>query len=191
MIKKYLNLSIFKSFNSSRGFTILESIVAIFILSMSVSGVFSSVQQSLYQAAIAKDEVKAFYLAQEAIEIIRNKRDNNQLIKISTGAGGWLDGITSSCPFGRTCTVDAAVGFPIVNCGVNWGSCTQNLKQDTTNTLRYGYNSSWFGTAFKREIQIELVRNDEYGNPVEIAITVEVSWNGGKFKVKTHLFNWI
>lgn len=165
------------------GFTILESIVAIFILSLSVSGVFSSVQQSLFQAAIAKDEVKAFYLAQEAIEVIRNKRDINQLTKINSGTGDWLDGITSACPFGRTCTVDAT-DFAIVNCGAAWGSCTQNLKQDLS-TFRYGYNSSWSGTAFKREIQIESI------NTNEISITVEVSWNGGKFKVKTHLFNWI
>ena len=181
--------------NYKQGFTILETIVAISIISLSISGVFSAVQQSLSQATISKDEVKAFYLAQEAIEVIRNKRDVNQLNKINTGAGSWLDGITSACPFAteaakNTCTVDAT-NFEIVNCGINnWGSCIQNLKQDSS-TFRYGYNSSWSGTAFKREIQIELVRNDEYGNPVEIAITVEVSWNGGKFKVKTHLFNWI
>lgn len=179
MINKILN-----SMKKQGGFTILESIIAIMVLSLSISGVFSAVQQSLSQATLAKDEVKAFYLAQEAIEIIRNKRDNNQLAEINGGANNWLDGITSACPFDRVCTFDATDFSAVVNCGTDWGSCTQNLKQDPTSHL-YGYNSSWIATGFKREVQIESVNADE------IIVTVKISWSGKEFKVKTHLFNWM
>ena len=117
-------------YKNQRGFTILESIIAILVLSLSVSGVFSAVQQSLSQAIIAKDEVKAFYLAQEAVEIIRNKRDNNQLTKINGGTGvTWLDGITNICAFGSVCRVEAINFDNIVYCGSEWGNCPF-LKQD-------------------------------------------------------------
>lgn len=180
-------------YKKQKGFTILESIVAIAILSLSISGAFSAVQQSLSQAVIAKDEVKAFYLAQEAIEIIRNKRESSQLARINSGSGSWLDGITQGgdgihiCPFGNTCSVDAT-NFQIFNCGIGgWGTCPQNLKQDPT-TYLYNY-ATGSDTNFKREIQIESITANE------IAIAVRVSWTKGltpfEFKAKTLLFNWI
>lgn len=177
--------------SAKRGFTVLESIVAIMILSLSISGAFSAVQQSLSQAMIAKDEIKAFYLAQEAVETIRNKRDANQLIKINTGPVSWLNGITSACPFStavikNTCTVDTT-DFNIVNCGGDWGSCP-NLRQNPL-IFVYGYEESWPASNFKREIQIESI------NANEIIVTVRVTWTKGvidkEFKIKTHLLNWI
>jgi type II secretory pathway pseudopilin PulG len=184
-------------FKKNGGFTVLESIVAIFILSLSVSGAFSAVQQSFSQAIIAKDEVQAFYLAQEAVEIIRNKRDSNQLNRVvDNTTGNWLYGISESasdsCYFGKTCRVDA-VSFNFVDCGGSWGSCS-NINQNPA-TFLYSYNNSYPATNFKREIQIERVQNDTLGNPIEIAVTVRVSWTKGlisrEFKVKTYLFNWI
>lgn len=181
------------SLRSKRGFTILESIVAIIILSLSISGVFSAVQQSLSQSIIAKDEVKAFYLAQEAIEIIRNKRDNNQLYKIEYPTSNtWLYGIAENsgddCYFGKVCQVDASAQIPpsLAYCGNDWGDCPY-LKQNQ-DTFLYGY-ASGYDTNFKREVKIELVDTHE------VAIIVRISWKKGlierEFKVKTLLFNWI
>ncbi len=174
-------------FKNQKGFTVLESIIAILVLSLSVSGVFSAVQQSLSQAIIAKDEVKAFYLTQEAMEIIRNKRDANQLARINGGANSWLFGITdaSNCPFGKVCRTDA-VSNSLVLCGDPWDSCPV-LNQDPA-TFLYSYGV-YPATNFKREIQIESI------NANEIAITVRVSWTKGivnrEFKAKMYLFNWI
>jgi prepilin-type N-terminal cleavage/methylation domain-containing protein len=182
-----------KIFKKQRGFTVLETIVAISVLSLSISGVFSAVQQSLSQSIISKDEVKVFYLAQEAVDIIRNKRDSNQLSKTKGLPVSWLDGITQGgdgvhiCPFGHTCTVNA-VDLQIVDCGTGgWGTCPV-LNQDPT-TFLYSYNTSYPATNFRREIQIESI------DAKEIAITVQISWSKGslplRFKVKTLLLNWI
>jgi prepilin-type N-terminal cleavage/methylation domain-containing protein len=179
-------------FNSSRGFTVLESMVAIMVISLAIAGVFSAVQQSLSQSIVSKDEVKAFYLAQEAIEIIRNKRDENQLYKISNPATSntWLYGISEAgadpCYFGKVCEVDA-VDMSLSYCGPSWNSCPV-LRQNST-TFLYGYDGSWPASNFKREIQIESV------NANEIAVTVRISWTKGilskEFKAKTYLFKWI
>ena len=174
-----------KKLKNKKGFTILESIVAIFVLSLSISGVFTAVQQSLSQSIIAKDEVRAFYLAQEAIEIIRNKRDANQLADINNGPTDWLEGVVSAsdCPFNGVCKVDATAIDKIQVCS---GSC-ENLKQDSN--FRYGYLSG-NTTNINREIRIESVGVNE------ITVTAIITWTKGAlppftFKVKTHLFNWI
>ncbi len=174
------------------GFTILEAIVAIAILSLSISGSFSAVQKSLSESIIAKDEIKAFYLAQEAVEIIRNKRDVNQLNKINNGSGNWLAGISENvvdpCYFGKICQVDVIPIPPsLTYCGSSsWGSCPV-LNQDPATSL-YSYGA-YPATDFKREVKIESI------NAYEIAVIVRVSWTKGlisrEFKVKTFLFNWI
>lgn len=191
MIKKFFNLkkACPAKLERSRGFTVLESLVAIMVLSLSIAGVFSAVQQSLSQSIIAKDEVKAFYLAQEAIEIIRNKRDANQLaIMNGSPSATWLDGITSVCIFGKVCQADA-VADSLAYCGEDWDTTCPVLKQNPS-TFLYSYGSG-NDTNFKREIMLEQIP----GTPDEISVTVRISWEKGliplEFKVKTHLFNWM
>lgn len=174
------------------GFTVLESIVAIFVLTLAISGAFSAVRQSLHQSTLSKEEVRAFYLAQEAVEIVRNRRDNNQLEKINGSTNSWLYGISSNvddpCYFGKVCRVDASVSSPFAYCGSNeWGSC-ENIRQNSTD-FRYGHNPSWTSTNFKREIKLEQINSNE------IAVIVRMTWSKGltskDFTVRTLLFNWI
>jgi len=182
-----------KKIKNQKGFTVLESIVAIMILSLAISGVFAAVQRGLSQSIIAKDEVKAFYLAQEAVEIIRNKRDNNQLSKINLGTGHWLAGISENsgdaCYFGKICRADI-YDFSLTRCSeVNndWDSCP-NLEQSSDSYV-FSYGRNWPETNFKREIQLESISANE------IAVIVRISWKKGlvtkEFKVKTILFDWI
>lgn len=188
MIIKYLKISIIKKAN---GFTVLESIVAIFVLSVAISGAFTAVQTSLSQSSNSKDEVKAFYLAQEAIEIIRNKRDANQLSRVNGVSTSWLSGISENsadpCYFGNVCRVESSLPTTFVRCGGSWNTCP-NLRQDSTSYL-IGYNAAWGLTNFKREIVIGSPSADE------IAVVVRVTWTRGlrtyEFKAKTHMFNWV
>ncbi len=174
------------------GFTILESIVAIFVLSISIAGAFSAVRQSLSQTTLAKEEVRAFYLAQEAVEIIRNQRDANRLATISNQSiTPWLTGISNTpsdpCYFGKICRIDITKtgGSYFHACGAGWDSCI-DMSQNS-NTYVYAYSGT--PVKIKREVQIEQVSADE------IMITVRMSWKKGiipyEFKAKTHLYNWI
>ncbi|PIR40098.1 MAG: hypothetical protein COV33_01685 [Candidatus Zambryskibacteria bacterium CG10_big_fil_rev_8_21_14_0_10_34_34] len=193
--KKIFNFkfSILNFAKKQQGFTVLESIVAILILSLSISGAFSAVQQGFSQSIIAKDEIKASFLAQEAVEVIKNIRDSNQLYKIQNPSTSrtWLYKIAESgdpCGFGNTCRVDITTptsGTYLYTCSGGWGSCN-NLSQNQTN---YIYAYSGVSSNFKREVQIESISADE------ISVTVRVYWTKGlvtrDFKVKTVLFNWI
>jgi len=196
MIKKIFHFK-FSIFNSVKqaGFTVLESIIAIFVLSLSISGAFSAVRQSLNQSILSKEEVKAFYLAQEAVEIIRNKRDNNHLEKIvNSSSNSWLYGIAENgdpivniCDFGDVCRVDSIPIPPsLTSCGDEWGDCATLNQNPTTFLYSYGLYPP---SKFKREITFESINADE------VAVIVRITWTKGmttkEFKIKTHLFNRI
>ena len=64
-----LKLSV--SLRSKQGFTLVESLVAISILSLSILATFTAVQGGLKSSNYVKDEIVAYYLTQEAIEYIK------------------------------------------------------------------------------------------------------------------------
>ena len=82
-------------FTKKGGFTLLEVIVAIFLLTVGVGGSLVLINQTLSATQILPQKLIASYLAQEGIEIAKNVRDSN-LLKIHQGLGGvnWDSGLT-------------------------------------------------------------------------------------------------
>lgn len=168
-----------------KGFTLVESLIAITVLVLVTSGVSSAVQTGLSSYTFSKEQVAAFYLAQEGVEQIRNQRDTNRL------AGDvWLDGIsynsTDPCYFGNYCYVDA-VENTVDRCpGSDAESCPR-LRQDTISGL-FGHDSSWPETNFRRAVSISNISADE------VAILVTVEWSKGlvtrEFRVRENILNW-
>jgi prepilin-type N-terminal cleavage/methylation domain-containing protein len=177
------------------GFTLVETLVAIAILTISVMATFTAVQSSLQDSYYARDQITAFYLIQEAIEFIRNARDNNALannyaLSNPTLASpvNWLSSISffssDPCYFGNVCEIDSPQK-KMTFCGTNFGSCPV-LNEDTVSGL-FGYNGNWTPAKFKREIQLQKITSDE------IVIVVRVSWGSGLsakvIQVQETLFN--
>ena len=71
--------------STNKGFTIVETLVAITILMISIAGPLTIAQKSLNAANQAKDQVTASYLAQDQMELIKNARDNSSDF---SGTGG-------------------------------------------------------------------------------------------------------
>src|SRR3989344_7233349 len=63
----------------TKGFTLIETIIAIFLLTAGVVGSFSLMQKVTSFTSISSSQFVASYLAQEGVEIIRNIRDTNYL----------------------------------------------------------------------------------------------------------------
>lgn len=169
----------------NQGFTIVETLVATAILVVAVTGAMSAIQTGISSYTFSKDQVIATYLAQEAIEQLRNMRDENVL-----SGRDWLYGIASlssdPCYFGQACYVDPIFSNTATRCPA-LGSCP-TLNQDTASTRLYGYNSSWTPSPFRREIILSSINSDE------ITATVSIYWSKGsnqrEFKIKESLFNW-
>jgi len=173
----------------SAGFTLIETLVAITVLVVAVASPLSLAAQSLFAAYYAKDQVIAYNLAQEAIELIRNKRDHNILEDLDGGNAGWLNGmgagavhevvidIRSVSNNNYTLSNRTATNERVVFNGVTYtqddGSCTTPCKK----------------TPFTRYVIIKKI------NGSEIKVTAVVSWKTGAFsnrvfQISETLYEW-
>ena len=88
---KYIKSQINKSLKFNKGFSLLESMVAIIVLMVGVSSVIAALNQSVALSPKIKNKVIAAHLAQEGIELVRNIRDNNW----TSGAASWDLGLST------------------------------------------------------------------------------------------------
>src|SRR5882724_6625079 len=84
IINKYMKKnSTYRFQKMDIGFTLVETMVAISILSLSILATFTAVQLGISKSLYAKDQITAFYLGQEAFEALQNVRDQNGLANIT------------------------------------------------------------------------------------------------------------
>ena len=161
----------------SKSFTLIEVIVAVFLLTVGVGGVYVLVNQAISSTTLLKNRLIAAYLAQEGIELVRNIRDTNWL-----GGTDWLNGISTSQP-----------------CGLDYqdNSCAPPLA-DTFFTIDsdgfYSYTAGIL-TTFKRIINIEKqdLDGDNIADMAKVKVTVTWTGRGGSqnsFTAVEHLYNW-
>lgn len=65
------------SASTNKGFTLLEVIIAIFLITVGITAVLLLITKTLGAMSLSFSQLKAAYLAQEGIEVIRNIRDTN------------------------------------------------------------------------------------------------------------------
>ena len=82
--------------SNKNSFTIIEVIIATFILTTGTLGIFSVIQMILTFTSNVSSQLAAVYLTQEGIENIRNIRDSNWLKQRSVPDTTWDDGILSA-----------------------------------------------------------------------------------------------
>lgn len=81
-----------------RGFTLVETMVAITIVTLAITAALFSANSSLVAANIARDQLTASYLAQEGIEKVRLQRDNQYLVAYggaNASAVAWANFLSS------------------------------------------------------------------------------------------------
>jgi len=167
------------------GFTLIETLVAITLLTVSIVAPMSLAEQSLQSAYYARDQITASYLAQDAIESVREIRDSN-IIKIAEGQSvGILSGIdTTGAPF----TVDDSHNIPASTAACLAASCP--VLQ--TNGVLYGYFQGWTNTPFTRTLTVTVSPH----NNGQVHLIVTVSWKTGAYQAKSFslsedLFSWV
>ena len=154
------------------GFTLVETLVSLFVLSIAITATFAIITFNLNRANCIKNSFIASGLAQEGDEGVRNLRDTD-----------WFKGN----PFG-------SLGGPLAAGGtycVQWdseqliSSCSNPLKKDAGGLYTY---DSGQNTIFSRTVTVTSV------SAAELKITVDVSWpdHGGTKQVSAeeHLFDW-
>lgn len=162
-----------------RGLTLIETLVAISVLMVAVSGALSLSYKSLSSASFAKDQITAYYLAQDGMESVKNLRDDQFL----SGSGNWTTPF-GPCGTNAGCTIDP-INLDVAGCGT--GGCDPLRFDDATGLYSYN-NPSLPQSIYARTIEIS-------GNGAnERLVTVTVRWRNGMvnktFVVKETIFNW-
>ncbi len=167
------------------GFTILEVILAITVLTIAVGGSFILISQTIGSISVIQSRLTASYLIQEGLEISRNIRDSNWLNPDKVwdeglGAGDWEGDYLSLSltPRPLPCQDD---DLPCQYENLRF------LGIDGSGFYGY-YYSSGNETIFKRKITISDSQIDKF------KISVEVFWKGRgqlySLVAQEYLYNW-
>lgn len=166
---------------TQRGFTIIELIISLAVVSFGIVAVYGVFFPAITQTYNVSSRLTAVYLAQEGLEIVRNVRDNNFI------AGNiWSAGLLN-CNLGCQGTYKT-------------GTATQEPEDQLVPfdpnqylTLNadgfYSYSGTGTVTPFLRKITI----TQELGTDI-LKVASEVSWlfNGQSYHFQTdeYIYNW-
>lgn len=169
-----------------RAFTLVETLVAIAILLLAISGPLYSVNKALQSAYIARDQLIASSLAQEGMEYIRTTRDNTYLYNYANPGSprSWMYGL-DNCRSGNTCTVDPTGNTPISLC--SGGTCPALYLSPTGLYTQTASGNT--ATRFTRKVVI----TDVDAKEVKVAVTVSWVTNRVTYSVVVtdNLMNWL
>ncbi|HSE56698.1 MAG TPA: type II secretion system protein [Candidatus Paceibacterota bacterium] len=171
------------------GFTLVETLVAILMLTLTMGALFTLASGGLFSVRYARNQLVANNLLQETIESVRNDRDT--AVQNNVPWDAWLGtynvdtngsmqdpgDLSSGCFSSNGCTVDSYAGTV--------KACSTDSCQHLTfypNSNFYGYESSYpgvqtngaYSTSYARKIQFVST-----SNPDQYIVTGEIKWNNG------------
>ncbi len=165
-----------KFIHSKKGFTLIETLVAITILLIAVVGPISLIGDALHKLYYAKDQMIAINLAQEGIEVVRQVRDTNML---NSAVGFDIFALSSPAYY----TVNAISTTPLT-------SSDSTQKPVLIDAGFYKQEGAGTPTQFTRLVIIESVVT----GAIERKVTSKVEWKTGgqvgTITVTEYLFKW-
>lgn len=175
----------------NKGFTLIEVLVAIFILITAVVVPLTIGSKAYAYSNFVRDQSTASYLAQEAVEFVRLTRDNASLNPSPSGA--WVDFKSNidNCMSDEGCQFDVLSGGSVDECR---GKCDLLYKQeDGQEDGKYSYapvdgSNKWF----LRTVKTTLVGKNSFER-VQVEVTVLWNTNGideRSFTVTDYLTPW-
>ena len=159
-------------------------IVSVFIITVGLVGVFSSVTKYSQITQWEKENFQAYYIAQEGIEIVKNMRDSNWVnIELNAPEGAtWKDGLircANGCEADYSSSVLTAWTDPgrflYLDGGTGGNGMYKYIETPGDGDIK---------TLYKRKITISEV--DIY----ELDITVDIYWADRSIQLKENIYNW-
>ena len=188
-----------------RGFTLVETLIAVSIFSVSLVAVMAVLGSGISNTNSIKQKMTASYLAQEGIEYIRNMRDTYVLYS-SSASTGWTSFNNKVFPacVGYGCFVNAdnldyGDNTEPINDGVKVILISCNSANCSNGALSYingKYGFSGEDSGFTRKIiMTKIISPDGTINPNEVKVSSTVYWTQGSgpqsVTFSENLFNWV
>lgn len=170
--KQYKYLKIIKPKN---GFTLVEIIVVLFVISLGLVGVLTLIVQNIQSQSYNKNNLIAYQLAQEGIELIRKVRDSNwkasQPFNTNLADGEYYMDYRDATPH------DALPDPALII-----------LKQDADGFYLHNFNGPEPDSGFSRRLTLQNIDNYSF------RVTAQISWGGhGRnytYYLETILYDW-
>jgi prepilin-type N-terminal cleavage/methylation domain-containing protein len=189
-----------KKITTKSGFTLLETIVAIAIFSVSILAMLVTLSQNISNTNYAKRKIIASYLAQEGIEYARNMRDTYVLYDAAGSQVGWdkfKDKLkNNSCGQSTGCYInDQGLDYtspdqPMTQISVT--SCPSGCPVLSYNsaTGKYGYAAGGVSSDYVRRIRI---LSEPSANEMKIASDIFWTQGSGTYSMtlSESMFNWV
>jgi prepilin-type N-terminal cleavage/methylation domain-containing protein len=156
-----------------KGFTIVEVLVALVILTFGIAGVYRIFTLTVGLTYDMTSRLTASLLSQEGIEIVRNIRDNNFITAASWSAG--LTGCSAGCQADYTSTALASYDGSFLK---------------INNNLYYYTAEAQPVTAFKRKITITTVPGNSDALLVDSLVTWSYQGKNLSFDSQEYIYNW-
>ncbi len=185
--------------NIRKGFTLVESLVAISILMVAIVTPMTIAQKGLGSANYSKDQMTASFLAQDALEFIKNKRDEigarydvgstDPVPDWLIGNGTNILGIDSGCISTNGCNVDTISGTYVVDLNKEL-----SIYRNSEGKFFYYGHKDIGSLASAPSKFIRNVKIEKTANLAEALITVTVRWQnngiGESVVVKNFIYNY-
>ena len=152
---------------SPKGFTLVETLVALSILLVAIAAVFSVAQIGLGSLSTVRNRITGMYLAEEAMDGVKNIKDSNLLAGVD-----WLTGL-------KACATGSPCGYDILS--PNGGAALENLsdfevKIDSKGLYHQMDNNNGTPTGFVRKVYVDEIVPDK-----EARVHVVVTMPNGRF----------
>jgi len=174
---------------SSRGFTLIETLVAVSLLTVAVVAPMTLTQQSLSSAYYARDQITAYNLAQEGIESVRAARDG-QILQIATAADGSVD-LFGPIPVDTDFYINGTESNALLAIDECDGVCPPlQLSEDGS---LYTYGPGLVETKFVRTMRASYV-SPESNDEIQLSSTVTWELDSGQtrsFTIYENVYRWI
>lgn len=185
-----------------KGFTLIETLLAVMLLTSAIAGPLTIAAQGLTSSLVAKDQITAFYLAQDAMEHVRFVRDSSclaagpQIVAGGCPSNVWLAnlGPCISTDGSAECTVDS-----VQNTVCAYGQCGTVLNYNKDNnffTYAAANGISVVPTPQQYIRKVRIVHDASGATPDEAVVTVTVSWSNvagvthPPITVRENIFRW-
>jgi len=170
--------------NNKKGFSVLEIVICLGIVSISMLGILSLSLQSVKTQKSNKTELVASMLAQEGLELVRNIRDENW---INGTASNWMSDLNDS---DGTFIIDMRGRSSLDDTPNDFSSALTTLYTDMDGF--YTHDNTGTASNFKRIIRVisDSINGEDY-----LKVSSEVQWFGfnGRllvYKADTELYDW-
>lgn len=189
-------MKIYTQKKTEKGFTLVETLVAITILLLVIIGPLTVAQKGIQNAYYANEQVTAVFLAQEAIEAVRELRDTNALEEYQ----GWVESTNGTRNTWKWYTIGSELHpqckpGPVTGCAFDidaskFQACGSNdcvLKLQTNGI--YNHENSGINSPFTRKVYL--------GDTTDggVSVTVDVTWTsqifGGATTRTVKLQTWV